>query len=196
MIKNKLLRYVATGMVVVTVCLGTLGSTVVYAAEVSDSAAYCISEEDIEICKNAPCNVSPKAISEKKTYEYASALNSDGSKQKELQRSEDTTSNEYGLRVHDGRYCIAVGTKYADTVGEKLNIVLSNGNIIPCIVGDVKAGKDTDSTESYCVHDGSVVEFIVDKHIFKKVCDNSGTVNFVPGFDGEIEKIVSDSDSN
>ena len=49
--------------------------------------------------------------------------------------------NEYGeiaLAMSDGRYCIAVGTGYCSKIGTKINLVLEDGSIIKCILGDVK----------------------------------------------------------
>ena len=65
----------------------------------------------------------------------------------------------------DDKYCIAIGTGYNAPVGTEVYLI-TNDSYIPCVVGDIKAPEDTDSTNMYCKHDGSVVEFVVDERVF------------------------------
>lgn len=100
-----------------------------------------------------------------------------------------------GVRMVDGRYCIAVGSYYTTTVGQKLDLYLETGVVIPCIVGDCKADCHTNSeSHQFCLSNGSVAEFIVDYSVFNYLKDGSGTVNWCVGdcgsFNGRINKIV------
>ena len=95
----------------------------------------------------------------------------------------------------NGRYCIAVGSYYTTTVGQKLDLYLETGVVIPCIVGDCKADCHTNSeSHQFCLSNGSVAEFIVDYSVFNYLKDGSGTVNWCVGdcgsFNGRINKIV------
>lgn len=75
----------------------------------------------------------------------------------------DTTSNQYklqtksytganGVRMINGRYCIALGSYFTTDIGTKIDVLLqSEGNlhIVRCVLGDCKADIDTDSSNIY-----------------------------------------------
>lgn len=155
--------------------------------------------EEQNAAEEAVCNAASENVpngvngcrSYVKTYMPYTAVTSKNSDQYKLLYSDRCyTDQETGLRMVDGRYCIAVGTGYCSKIGTKIDLVMENGNIIKCILGDVKADCDTDSTNRYHTIDGSVAEFIVDYSIFNSVKDASGTVNWIDGFDGNIKKVV------
>lgn len=95
-----------------------------------------------------------------KTYEYYSAITSKRSKQYQLQGYANT--DEKGFRKIDDRYLVAIGTYFNAPVGTYVDVILENGTEIPCLVGDIKANKDTDTNNifSKC---GCCSEFMVDK---------------------------------
>lgn len=72
-------------------------------------------------------------------------------------------TNEVGLRVHDGRFTIAVGTYFNTSIGQYFDLVLENGTVIPCIMGDLKADIHTDSRGLFTEASGCMTEFIVDR---------------------------------
>ena len=43
----------------------------------------------------------------------------------------------YGIRVKDGRYCVAIGTAFNADVGTYFDLILANDTVIPCIVADI-----------------------------------------------------------
>ena len=81
------------------------------------------------------------------------------SRQYKLQKKAYTGS--YGIRQVDGRYCIAVGSYYTEKIGTYIDLILKNGTVIPCILADCKANKDTDGKNQKTA-DGSLIEFVVD----------------------------------
>lgn len=95
-----------------------------------------------------------------KTYEYYTAITSKRSKQYQLQQY--AVTDEKGFRRIDDRYLVAVGTYFQAPTGTYIDIVLENGTVIPCIVGDIKANKDTDANNVYSKC-GCASEFMVDK---------------------------------
>lgn len=99
-------------------------------------------------------------------------------------------TGDYGIRMVDERYCVAVGSHYADTIGTKLDIELANGTVLKCILADQKADKDTDPTNSYHLSDGSFVEFVVDKGSLDEQARKSGNVGSIPAFEGGISRIL------
>ena len=70
-------------------------------------------------------------------------------------------SSASGIMVVEDRFVIALGSYYTTEVGCRVDLVMANGNVIPCIVGDCKADKHTDSMNRQHSVDKSVVEFIV-----------------------------------
>lgn len=102
---------------------------------------------------------------------------------------QEAYTGEHGIRMVDGRYCIAVGSHYASSIGTKIDVVLENGTVLQCILGDQKADKDTDSTHSYHVSDGSYVEFIVDKGVLEHSAKKSGNISSISGFEGKVVEI-------
>ena len=79
----------------------------------------------------------------------------------------------------DGRYCIAVGSAFTTKLGTYIDLVLSNGFVIPCILADCKADKDTDPSNRITVHDNSAVEFIVHIDSLPLNVKQRGDVSFV-----------------
>jgi len=69
-----------------------------------------------------------------------------------------------GLRMIGDRFMVAMGTAYAKEIGQELEIEFESG-FIKCIVGDFKANQHTDSRNMYTLHDGSIVEFIIDREV-------------------------------
>ena len=68
----------------------------------------------------------------------------------------------YGIRQVDDRYCIAMGNGFNVEVGDYVDLILENGIIIPCIIGDIKDDSHTDDSNMITVVNGCISEFIVD----------------------------------
>lgn len=102
-----------------------------------------------------------------KTWMSYTAVTSRNSPQWKLLRGSSAyTDATTGLRMVDGRYCIAVGSFYCSTIGTKINLVMEDDSVVECIMGDQKADIHTDPTNRYQAQDGSVVEMIVDRSVF------------------------------
>lgn len=114
--------------------------------------------------------------SERMSFMGYQAITSITSRQYKLQQIAYT--GNYGIRQVNGRYCIAVGTAYTTQIGQYLDLVLENGTVIPCILGDCKADEHTDSTNRITVHDGSLVEFIVDKSVLESNAKRMGNIHY------------------
>lgn len=95
-----------------------------------------------------------------------------------------------GFRRYRGKYMIALGSYYAQYIGQEFRITLSSGIVIDAMVGDIKADKDTDKTHRYCKDKGvyNVVEFIIDKRVMPFWVRELGDVS-VMGLQGEVVKI-------
>lgn len=105
-----------------------------------------------------------------------------------LQQKAYTGKN--GIRMVKERYCVAVGSRYAEKIGTKLDIELKSGKVIKCILADQKSDNDTDSTNSYHLCDNSVAEFIVDFKILSSRVKRSGNIGSIgKNFSGPISHI-------
>jgi hypothetical protein len=71
-------------------------------------------------------------------------------------------TDKLGFRRFNGDYVVAVGTGYADRIGQELIVTLSSGVIFTAIVGDIKRNSDTDPTNRYIPSNGNIIEYIVD----------------------------------
>lgn len=83
------------------------------------------------------------------------------SKQYKIQSTYAYTGN-YGIRMVNDRYCIALGTYYGAEVGQYVDLVLENDVVIHCVLVEIKADEHTDSNNIVTLHNGCVTEFVVD----------------------------------
>lgn len=68
-----------------------------------------------------------------------------------------------GFMKLDERYLIAVGSRFGTVAGQYIDLVLENGVVIECIMGDAKADVDTDSTNTFTYKSSCCSEFIIDE---------------------------------
>ena len=68
-----------------------------------------------------------------------------------------------GIRMCNGRYCIALGQEHTDRKGQYVDITLDNGIVIQCIVADCKRYCDTQGGYGVIGADGGIIEFVVDE---------------------------------
>ena len=112
----------------------------------------------------------------RKSYMDYRCITSKNSKQYKLQSNYAYTGSN-GVRMADGRYCIALGSYYTHNVGQYVDLILDNGTVIKCIIGDCKADKDTCSSNKVGA-DGSVAEFIVDTPKLSSTVRRMGDVSY------------------
>lgn len=80
----------------------------------------------------------------------------------QLYLQQEAVTDVNGFRLLDNRYLVAVGTFCNAPCGTYIDLILENGILIPCIVGDVKSDAHTDETNTYTVNTMCASEFIVD----------------------------------
>ena len=121
-----------------------------------------------------PCNVPNDEAgckSSVKTHMSYRAITCKSSPQYKLQQ-EAVTDPDSHIRMSEDCYLVAVGTGYADHVGQKLRVTMTSGMQVTCMVGEFKSDRHTDPSHRYHVGgmengvyykgDGSVIEFITD----------------------------------
>lgn len=101
-----------------------------------------------------------------KCGEYYTAITCKSSPQYKLQYQYAYTGN-YGIRMVNGRYCVAIGSYFNCHIGQYFTLVLKNGTKIECIKGDEKADKDTDWRNIFSGN-GCMSEFLITKSLTKK----------------------------
>lgn len=97
------------------------------------------------------------------------------SRQYKLQQMAYT--GDYGIRMYDGRYCIAVGTAITSVTGTYIDIILENGTVIECIVGDIKADIHTESMNIFTSLNNCCSEFIIDKDALYSLAKIRGDIS-------------------
>lgn len=111
-----------------------------------------------------------------KSYEPYRAITSRDTPQWKIRMAAKT--DEYGLRRINGRICVALGSYFGTKVGQYFDLVLENGTVIRCIMGDEKADRHTDDRyHIYTVHSACCSEFLVDPGILRDYIGSSGDVS-------------------
>ena len=111
-----------------------------------------------------------------KSYMPYTAITSQSSKQYQLQTIAYT--GNYGIRMADNCYCVAIGTGFNADVGTYFDIILENGSILQCVVGDIKADEHTDKSNEVTVANDCLTEFIVDNGSLDRNAKRMGDISY------------------
>lgn len=137
----------------------------------------------------------PTCNTEFKTYMDYRCITDKTSAQYELQQFAWT--DEDGFRRIGDDYIVAMGTYYAEDIGDRYKIVFDTDNEITVIIGDIKQDIHTDYFNQYTpIYDengiffsGNVLEFIVDTDVLPKIPRRLGTVSYFDNLKGNIKSI-------
>ena len=125
-----------------------------------------------------------------KSYMDYRAITNTESRQYKLQQ--EAYTDDYGLRMYDDMYMVALGSYYVDEIGDIFRITLDNGTVFYAVAGDLKADKDTDECNQYHPMENglrNVVEFIVDTRELNSSVRKSGTIGTYTEFKGNVTSI-------
>lgn len=103
-------------------------------------------------------------------------------------------TDSFGFREVDGCYCIAVGSRFKTEIGQRLDLVLKNGTVIPCVMGDQKADIHTDSTNTFSNTTRNLCcsEFIVSMGNLEHEARYRGDASFVADiWNSPVDKIIT-----
>ena len=96
-----------------------------------------------------------------------------------------------GFMKLDDRYLIAVGSKFNTLPGQYIDLILQNGVVIKCIMGDQKADVDTDASNIFTYRSRCCSEFIIDEHTIRKDIYERGNASLkYRTWDSPVVKIV------
>lgn len=104
-------------------------------------------------------------------------ITSTSSKQYILQSSHAETG-KHGIRMVNGRYCLAIGSHFTSDIGQYFDLILANGTIIQCVLADQKADIHTDSNNIITRHNGCATEFVVDTNYLDPTVRQRGNVSY------------------
>lgn len=124
-----------------------------------------------------------------KTYMDYRTITSTGTYEYKLQNTAAYT-NDDGIRMINGRYCIAVGTAFGTRIGQYIDLVLENGTVIHCIMGDTKSDEHTDSEHVFTVASGCCSEFIVETEKLNGVAKSGDVSNAHPEWKSAVSKVM------
>ena len=123
-----------------------------------------------------------------KSYMPYTAITSKSSPQYKLQ--EIAYTGTYGIRMYDGRFCVAIGTGFNANVGTYFDLILANGVVIPCIVADIKANNHTDSNNMVTKASGCLTEFVIDSNKLNKDAKRMGDISYCcEEWNSRVEKV-------
>lgn len=109
-----------------------------------------------------------------KSYMSYTAITKKTSPQYALQQL--CVTDAFGLRKFNDRYVIAVGTGVGGQVGTCVDLILENGTIIPCVIGEYKAAQHTDVT-NLISGNGCVSEFLIDNNSLYGPAKKAGDIS-------------------
>jgi hypothetical protein len=142
-----------------------------------------IVKQSIGVEKDVPPNNSFKS------YMDADTITSRNTDQYKL-KAKYVLDSQTGIWTVDKRYCIAVGSHYTQSIGTYIDVVMENGNVLQCILGECKRNRDTDYTNRQNPN-GSVVEFIVDTSSMPTMVRKMGDCSYADeSMAGEIQSII------
>lgn len=147
-------------------------------------------QEHIFDGSNAPEYAVPSGNTSFKSYMDYRAITNKNSSQWDLQTK--CWTDKDGLRRKGDYYVVALGSYYADHIGDRFIVTLDTGVEIPVIVGDFKADKHTDATNRYTLtEDGrkNILEFVVDTQQLPEMARKMGDISYVSGFRGNVRSI-------
>lgn len=100
-------------------------------------------------------------------------------------------TDENGFRRIKDYYVVAVGSFFEAQIGQRIDLILENGEVIKCVVGDQKAAKDTDSSNIFS-RNNCMSEFVVDLKALETTVKNRGDVSFFPDeeWDSPVTKVI------
>lgn len=89
------------------------------------------------------------------------------------------TTDSDGFRRVDDNYVIALGTYFDVVIGQRVDLILENGEVIPCVLGDIKADQDTDQNNLFTKANSCMSEFIVDTTALDKTVKKCGDASYL-----------------
>ncbi len=91
-------------------------------------------------------------------------------------------TDSYGFRKVDDYYVVALGTAFPAKIGQRLDLILANDQVIQCVLGDVKSDKDTDKSHIFSSN-RCMSEFLIDPISLESNMKKMGDISYHPNND-------------
>lgn len=112
-----------------------------------------------------------------------------GTPQYDLNHLSGAYTGNYGIRMLGDAYMVALGSGYADYVGQYFILTFEDGQSILAVVGDFKSDAHTDSSHRIAVANGDLVEFITDApEVMNQSAASLGSFHSI--FQGNVVEII------
>lgn len=100
-------------------------------------------------------------------------------------------TGDYGIRMINGRFCVAIGFAFNPKIGQYFDLVLENGTVIPCVISDEKKISDTDEDNIFTSDNGCCTEFVVDTDCLHNKAQTMGDISYCDeNWMSPVEKII------
>ena len=95
----------------------------------------------------------------------------------------------YGIRMVDGCYCVAVSSMYGN-IGDKIKVTTDKGNSYWCIIADIK-GYDSVNGWYHVNSQGTInlIEFVVNDDLIPNECWQFGDMGVLDNIGGNVVKV-------
>ena len=202
--RDKILYHISA-ITIVVFCIAVFGFSIAIIAARSYKAAHT---ENIQAAQQVEVKKTEKVMREELEFEIPSgdtafksymsyrAITNTRSAQYQLQQK--CWTDDEGLRRLNDDYVIALGTYYAEYIGERFKITLDTGESFTAVIGDFKADRHTDSKHQYYDSGNgrkNIVEFVVDTRELNRKARRMGDISYISGFEGNIKSIEKEEGS-
>lgn len=132
----------------------------------------------------------PAGLGRAYTYMGWQMITNKSSMQYKLREDAGMNFDSEGFGIINGRYVIATTTTYGK-VGDYVDIVQDNGNVLHCIIGDIKNQDDPGCNKWGHLDGQCVVEFVVDKGSWYGKKDNPGNPSNHPEWKHSVVEVIN-----
>lgn len=132
----------------------------------------------------------PSKLGDVYVYEGWQLITNKTSLQYKLKQDAGMNFDSEGIGVIDGRYVVATTSTFGK-VGDYIDVVQSNGNVLKCIIGDIKNPSDPGCNKWGHLNGQCVVEFVVDKETYYGKKNNFGTDSNHPEWKQYVTEVIN-----
>jgi len=132
----------------------------------------------------------PEGMGTSHTFMGWSCVTSRTSLQYQLRERSGEHYDSEGFAIIDGRYVIACTTLYGQ-VGDYVDFYRENGDVLHCVIGDIKNQNDSGCNQYGHKNGQCVVEFVVQYSMWYPSHANPGTASCHPEWNSRVVKAVN-----
>ena len=132
----------------------------------------------------------PEGMGTTHTYMGWRTITSPSSRQYQLREQSGEHYDSEGFGIIDGRYVIACTTLYGQ-VGDYIDFYRENGDVLHCVIGDIKNQNDAGCNQYGHQNGRCVVEFVVQYSTWYPSHANPGTPSCKPEWNSRVVRAVN-----